>query len=238
MEPVKIDWENIDSKFVEDDLYEHINAPKWVDFSAPDIPDNDEAWFCRSDCNHPKTVEDFLKSKTPTKKILGIADSSEAKRDLNLKRRALKSEKSQTNPSLKFKEDGENQNPNFSTPLSSLSKSKKAEFKSSDEKKKQVQNLTKTEPMPQLKSTRSARNLFSGRDIIGHVSEFVTELKKLAMKAREGEEKREKGEEKCGEVVDDVRENVEKRPLLEAMHKEKVEAAEKSNNAKEKLKRK
>ncbi|KAK6933781.1 hypothetical protein RJ641_036675 [Dillenia turbinata] len=238
MEPANIDWKNIDSKFEEDDLYEHINAPKWVDFSAPDIPVNDEAWFCRSDCNHPKTVEDFLKSKTPTKKILGIADSSETKRDLNLKRRVLKSEKSQMKPLLKFMEDGENQNPNFSPPPSSQSKSKKAEFKSSAETKKQAENLRKIEPMPQLKSTRSARNLFSGRDIIGHVSDFVNELKKLAMRAREREEKREKGGDRCGEVVDDARENVEKRPLLEVMHKEKVEAVEKSNNAKEKLKRK
>ena len=48
MEPAKIDWKNLDSKFVEDELYEHINAPKWFDFLSPnDCPVDDEAWFCR-----------------------------------------------------------------------------------------------------------------------------------------------------------------------------------------------
>lgn len=47
MEVAIIDWKTIDSRFVKDELYEHINAPKWVDFSAPDDPVDDEAWFCR-----------------------------------------------------------------------------------------------------------------------------------------------------------------------------------------------
>ncbi|KAL7208522.1 hypothetical protein ACSBR1_030294 [Camellia fascicularis] len=67
MEPAKIDWKSTNSVFVEDGLYEHINAPKWLDFSAPDQSVDDEAWFCRPDCNHPKTVEDFLKSTPPSK---------------------------------------------------------------------------------------------------------------------------------------------------------------------------
>lgn len=47
MEPAKIDWKRISSTLVVDDLYEDINAPKFVDFSAPDEPVDDEAWFCR-----------------------------------------------------------------------------------------------------------------------------------------------------------------------------------------------
>jgi len=44
MEPGIIDWDSIDSVFIEDDTYENMNAPKWVDFSAfPEQPVNDEA---------------------------------------------------------------------------------------------------------------------------------------------------------------------------------------------------
>ncbi|KAK4379676.1 hypothetical protein RND71_001538 [Anisodus tanguticus] len=49
MEIAIIDWKTIDSRFVKDDLYEHFNAPKWVDFVAPDVPVDDDAWFCRPD---------------------------------------------------------------------------------------------------------------------------------------------------------------------------------------------
>lgn len=48
MEVAIIDWKNIDSKFVKDELYENLNAPKWVDLAAAaDDPVDDEAWFCR-----------------------------------------------------------------------------------------------------------------------------------------------------------------------------------------------
>lgn len=47
MEGAVIDWKNIDSRFVKDEAYEHINAPQWIDFSVPDDAINDEAWFCR-----------------------------------------------------------------------------------------------------------------------------------------------------------------------------------------------
>lgn len=60
MEPAKIDWKRIESKFVHDELYERINAPKWADLSTPNQPVvDDETWFCRPDCRHPKTAEDF-----------------------------------------------------------------------------------------------------------------------------------------------------------------------------------
>ena len=49
MEPEVIDWDNIDSLFIEDDTYENFNAPKWVDFSAsPAQPVDDDAWFCKA----------------------------------------------------------------------------------------------------------------------------------------------------------------------------------------------
>ncbi|KAF9593256.1 hypothetical protein IFM89_021012 [Coptis chinensis] len=65
MEPANIDWNNLEWTFIEDDLYEHINAPKWFDFSAPDDFDaHDEAWFCKDECRHPKIAEDFVRSNS------------------------------------------------------------------------------------------------------------------------------------------------------------------------------
>jgi len=52
MEPENIDWDNIDSTFVQDDTYENFDAPKWVDLSAasiqPLVDDEDYhgIWFC------------------------------------------------------------------------------------------------------------------------------------------------------------------------------------------------
>lgn len=47
MEPENIDWDNIDSTFVQDDKFENFDAPKWADLSASDefVVDH-EAWFC------------------------------------------------------------------------------------------------------------------------------------------------------------------------------------------------
>ncbi|CAL5330819.1 unnamed protein product [Camellia sinensis] len=275
MEPAKIDWKSINSVFVEDDLYEHINAPKWLDFSAPDQSVDDEAWFCRPDCNHPKTVEDFLKSTPPSKEKrrenaqirlfglsvdLGSASVSEilplgdrSRRDANLKRRGLVQPSISSNKNSeceRFVEDGENQNPNFSTTPSRQYNIMKATIKSSAEKK-QIDNSVQKEEMPRLKSTLSARNLFGGRDIMNQISEFCNELKRLAMRTKEKEnsersnvkkspvavkkqEGKEWGGDNLGEVVDE-REK-ERKPLLE-VSKEKCETMEKST-VKEKLRRK
>lgn len=47
MEPANIDWDNIDSTFIEDDTYENFDAPKWFDLSDSNEPlVDDEAWFC------------------------------------------------------------------------------------------------------------------------------------------------------------------------------------------------
>ncbi|GFZ00438.1 hypothetical protein Acr_14g0000740 [Actinidia rufa] len=260
MEPAKIDWATINSVFAVDDLYEHINAPKWVDFSAPDQSIDDEAWFCRPDCNHPKRVEDFLKGTPPSKvPILEFLDplfnsksasvseilppGDRNRRDANLKRRGL------VQPPLssikdskceKFVEDGENQNPNFSTPRSHPYNTMKAAIKSSTEKeKKQTNNSSQQEERPHLRSTLSARNLFAGRDILSQITEFCNELKRLATREREKEnaegpspKKEECDGEKVGEV-DERGEERERKPLLEV----KSEAVEKSSG-KEKQRRK
>ncbi|XP_057495370.1 uncharacterized protein LOC130780405 isoform X2 [Actinidia eriantha] len=253
MEPAKIDWATINSVFAVDDLYEHINAPKWVDFSAPDQSVDDEAWFCRPDCNHLKRVEDFLKGTPPSKKsaigteILPLGDRN--RRDGNLKRRGLlQPPLSSTKESKceRFVEDRENQNPNFSTTPSHQYNTMKAAIKSSTEKEKEKEkndNSSQKEERPQLRSTLSARNLFAGRDILSQISEFCNELKRLATRAREREnveglsaKKEECGGENVGKVDEREEGERERKPLLD-VKREKSEAMEKSNG-KEKQRRK
>lgn len=151
-----------------------------------------------------------------------------------------------------FNEDGENQNPNLSTPPISRTKSTKAAIKSSSEKKKAVDDNLQNQELPRLKSTLSARNLYVGRvDILGHITEFCNELKKLATRARDNESNKGKtsqvGEKNevvrkeeaascdvLGEV--DVREK-EKKPLLEVAEEKPCEGME-NTSAKEKPRRK
>ncbi|KAL5543400.1 hypothetical protein UlMin_007184 [Ulmus minor] len=196
MEPAKIDWKKLEWKFVEDDRFEHMNAPKWFDFlSAQDHSVDDEAWFCRPDCNHPKTAEDFLKL-TPSK-LTGTADVSEIpplgdrnQRDARLKRRGLTPSWISPNSNSKFNKDGENQNPNLSTPPLPISQAKiiKAAIKSSAEKKERIDEASQNNgALPRLKSTLSARNLFAGRDILNQITEFCNELKRMATRAKEKE---------------------------------------------------
>ena len=52
MEPENIDWNSVESIFVEDDTYENFDAPRWVDLSAPDEPIDDQAWFCNPGQTH------------------------------------------------------------------------------------------------------------------------------------------------------------------------------------------
>ncbi|KAJ9685721.1 hypothetical protein PVL29_017668 [Vitis rotundifolia] len=247
MEPAKIDWKTLDSRFVEDELYEHIHAPQWVDFNAPQEFVDDEAWFCRPDCKHPKTVEDFLIS-TPNSKVLSSADKSETlplgdwnRRDAKLKRRGFAHQSSMP----EFTEDGENQNPNFSTPPHHQPKSMKT--KSSSEKKKQIKPGAQKDETPRLKSTLSARNLFAGRDILNQISEFCHELKKLATRAREeeNEEKVNLKKSPVGTKKPVVKEVTseglndkerERKPLLE-VGKQKSQPIEK-NKIKQKLRKK
>ncbi|GKV27500.1 hypothetical protein SLEP1_g36669 [Rubroshorea leprosula] len=212
MEPAKIDWKRIDSRFVVDSVYEHINAPNWVDFLSPEPQDaiGDQAWFCRPDCNHPKTAEDFLNT-TPTsnsKRSAGVSQISPLKDwnqgNANVKRRGLRhSPNNISHIHPKFSEDSENQNPSLSTPPNQQANFFKAAaagaIKSSSEKKKQLlvdDNKSESEEVGGLKSTLSARNLFGSRDIFNHITEFCNELKKLATRVRERE-----NEEKTAVVV-------------------------------------
>ncbi|EEF30482.1 uncharacterized protein LOC8272171 [Ricinus communis] len=228
MEPAKIDWKNVESIFVEDKLYETINAPKWVDFLNPGNDSlDDEAWFCRPDCNHPKTVEDFLKTATPNSKLSKSPLGSWNGRDAKLKWRGQNQSSFTPNGRSIFSEDGENQNPNLSTLPSHQANFKKSVIKSSSEKKRAVDDISHTKEPPRLKSTLSARNLFAGKDILSHISEFCNELKKMATRAkeREGDEKESQaGEEKDVVVVNEGSREVlgevnvkekDRKPLLE-----------------------
>ncbi|KAK9283048.1 hypothetical protein L1049_011276 [Liquidambar formosana] len=244
-----------------DDLYEHLSAPKWVDFSAPDEPADDEAWFCKPDCKHPKTVDDFPKAAPAPKvnppssanvcEILPLGDRN--RRDAKLKRRGLPQSSVSSNNDPKFNEDSENQNPNLSTPPNQQAKSLKAAIKSSMENKKLIGNSVNSmqnDETPRLKSTLSARNLFAGKDILNQITEFCSELKKIATRGKERDNvekmsvnrcpmgvKKELVKEVHGDDLGDLdgRER-DRKPLLDE-GKENSEAIEKSN-VKEKQRRK
>nr|GMD34896.1 uncharacterized protein LOC109155727 isoform X2 [Ipomoea batatas] len=187
MEVAVIDWKNLDSRFVKDDILEQFNAPQWVDFSGADGFVDDEAWFCRPDCNHPKTVEDFRKAAaTLTPKLQKSSGVSE----IPLIRERIR----------RMFEDSENQNPNTGTPPRFKAKLMKEAIKSSAEKKTVDDNSLPKEQTPRLRSTNSARNLFSGVDLLSRVTEFCNELKKLTVRAKE--------RERTGN------ENVERTPLM------------------------
>ncbi|CAH2064338.1 unnamed protein product [Thlaspi arvense] len=218
MEPAQIDWKRIDSRFVEDVFYEHIRAPKWFDFSAPNHLDSidDDAWFCKPDCNHPKRPEDFLltpnsfkyPSLRDTNEVLGVTEQNQRRRGHAL------------SPSTSNKQDDENQNPNLATPPSQQAKSWRAALKSTS-----VQKTNKE--APRLKSTQSARNLFSGRDILGHISEFCYELKRLATRVTEREDTVKEIHQVGGGIINqpysvhDLELKKERKPLLE-VSKDKV----------------
>ncbi|TMW89394.1 hypothetical protein EJD97_017238 [Solanum chilense] len=243
MEIAVIDWKTIDSRFVKDDLYEHFKAPQWVDFFAPDAPVDDDAWFCRPECNHPKTVEDFYKVATPSSssKLQRSASVSDIplgernRRDATLKKRGLIQPLVSLNKDYKcdkIVEDGENQNPNFATPPRFKAKLMKQTIKSSAEKKPVDE---KQEHIPKLKSTLSARNLFAGGDLLNKVSEFCNELKRLVVtRTKEREKCADENLETSPLIVDDKER--ERKPLLE-MNKETNELVAKSNT-KDKQRRK
>jgi hypothetical protein len=47
MDCLQIDWANVarEDTFVRDEFYESIQAPKWIDFTAPLGPVDDNEWF-------------------------------------------------------------------------------------------------------------------------------------------------------------------------------------------------
>jgi hypothetical protein len=98
-------------------------------------------------------------------------------------------------PKKRFQEDSENHDPALATPpprqapsrppfgAPRWNKNAKEAIKSSAEKRpdnaEKEALLNKHVPPRQLKSTLSARNLFSGKDILGQISEFYDELKRM-----------------------------------------------------------
>ncbi|GMJ02313.1 hypothetical protein like AT3G52110 [Hibiscus trionum] len=162
-----IDWNNIESIFEEDDTYENINAPKWVDLSAPSQSIDDDVWFCKPGCNHPKSVEDYLKSKHTSKvKLLRSRTISEILPFRDRTRRETKAktgERKGSKPGKSLKEDDENRNPNVSTPALPWTEEK-------------------TQRKKGLKSSLSGRNLVGGRDVLSQISELCAELKRMARK--------------------------------------------------------
>lgn len=191
MEPAKIDWKRIESVFVEDSVYENINAPKWVDFLSPDQASVDDvAWFCRPNCKHPKTAEDFLKTPPSSKFLRSLERLPFGDRNLSdarLKKRGQSQSSFSSNEKPKFDDDSENQTPNSVTPQNQV-KSMKMAINSSSENNKLMNDTSQNDKvLPRLKSTLSARNLFAGKDILNHITEFCNELKKLATRARERE---------------------------------------------------
>ncbi|KAL6867210.1 hypothetical protein ACP4OV_015234 [Aristida adscensionis] len=221
MEPKDIDWSRVVSRFVRDETYEGIEAPHWADLTDPNAGRaevDDEAWFCRPDCRHPKTAEDFVKlSPSPKGKLLRSVSAMLpfGERDVNatnlrdgsnnLKWRGggggaaatFASPKPKAAPKKRFQEDSENQDPALATPpppqppaagrppfgAPRWTKNAKEAIKSSAEKRpdnaEKEALLGKHVPPRQLKSTLSARNLFSGKDILGQISEFYDELKRM-----------------------------------------------------------
>lgn len=158
-------------------------------------------------------------------------------RDAKLKRTGQSQHSFACSGRSKFIEDGENHDPNLSTPPNHQAKFIKAMTKSSSEKQKPADDILQTNEAPRLTSTLSAKNLFAGKEILCHISEFCNELKKMAMRAREREcdEKESQVREKKDVVMVngssrevlgkvDVKEN-EPKPLLD-LGKEKSEGIE------------
>ncbi|KAL4311285.1 hypothetical protein GQ457_01G013980 [Hibiscus cannabinus] len=190
-----IDWNNIDSVFQEDDAYENFNAPKWVDLSAPSQTIDDDAWFCKPGCNHPKSLEDYLKAKHISKvKLLRSRTISEILPFRDRTRREANA-KIGSKPAKGLNEENENRNPNVSNPP--LPK------KSYREEKTQRGDLKdKSARKKELKSSLSARNLVGGRDVLSQISELCAELKRMARKGS----KKGAPEKASGGVLGDWRE--------------------------------
>ncbi|KAF0912834.1 hypothetical protein E2562_019422 [Oryza meyeriana var. granulata] len=218
MEPKDIDWSRVVSRYVRDETYEGIEAPHWADLADPEAGAaavDDETWFCRPDCRHPKTAEDFLKlSPSPKGKLLrsvsammpfGERDTNLRDGNNNLKRRGAVAgggiatftpPKPKAAAKKRFQDDSENQDPALATPpppppasrppfgAARWAKNAKDAIKSSAEKRpdnaEKEALLSKNAAPRQLKSTLSARNLFSGKDILGQISDFYNELKRMA----------------------------------------------------------
>ncbi|RZR74634.1 hypothetical protein BHM03_00039905 [Ensete ventricosum] len=215
MEPADIDWDNIESRYVRDEAYENIDAPKWVDLAGPDeSPVDDDAWFCRParrDCPSARRTA-FVGNELAVDSLflvpldaVGVTAASSPpslsvfRNENNPKRRAgiaaplLQASplKTKSAAARQIREDLENQNPNHSTPprpsrpfgAPKARNTAKEMIKSSAQKKaeEESQEREQRKARARLRSTLSARNLFSGKDILSQISEFCHDLKKIAV---------------------------------------------------------
>lgn len=239
MEVATIDWK--DSKFEKDELYEHINAPQWIDLSAPLHPDDDDdAWFCRPGCNHPKTADDFFIKPVPSpcklQRSANVSDippvDDQNQSNTPTKKRGIPMKKNSRN--TKHVQDNENQNPNFLTPADHP-------VKLSAEKKNAANGSLVSEETPRrLKSTFSARNLFAGNNILNQITEFCNELKRLATRSKQrGDEHEEKQIEQKKPDTGVLKEReIQRKPLLEATKLKDEDMVKSNSNGKDKLRRK
>ncbi|KAK2363351.1 hypothetical protein QL285_088344 [Trifolium repens] len=238
MEPENIDWDNIDSTFIQDDTYENFDAPKWFDFSASSNEplvdeDDDEIWFCTHDCKHPKIAQDFLKpTNTNSKaKLLRFSSFSEILPFKDKKQRenssAVKYCEKSRRPSCSrnMDEDIENKNPNFSAKkIDGGSKKLKKPLLRQDTKRENLKEMNGSEEChvrsngkSRLKSTFSAQNLLGGREILSQITGFCSELKRLATRKGCTKKGNEKGANSNG-VLEELKEKTkgskERVPLL------------------------
>ncbi|KAI5427005.1 uncharacterized protein LOC127126289 [Lathyrus oleraceus] len=228
MEPENIDWNNIDSTFVQDDTYEYFDAPKWFDFTASNEllvdEDDDETWFCTQDCKHRNIAQDFPKPITTTTnskaKLLKFASFSEIlpfrERNRREKSSMVKNCDENRRPicSRNLSEDIENKNPNFTATNfdGGTNKLKKPLLEeTADLKECSVRSNRRSK----LKSTFSAQNLLGGREIMSQITGFCSELKRLA--TRKGASKKGGGSDPNG-VLGELKEKTVRRkervPLL------------------------
>ncbi|CAA6659162.1 unnamed protein product [Spirodela intermedia] len=215
MEPADIDWNRLEWRFVKDDLYEHFDAPKWVDFSpspksfSPSSVPKDEAWFCRPDCRHPKTAEDFLHLRpSPTgdqrKGLLSSSSSfvpvkvgktftsplgernfnkNSILRDANLKRRGAPLPPAGESPKSKLPGKTKKSREDLENQDPNLCPATPDRATAKILLKETIKSSAERQEPPSL--SLPARNLFPKKEILTQISEFCNEIKKLAMPRRD-----------------------------------------------------
>ncbi|KAJ8615754.1 hypothetical protein MRB53_035126 [Persea americana] len=139
----------------------------------------DDAWFCRPDCRHPKNADDFkvkhLRSVSCSE-AAPLGERNCCRVDVNMKRRGITTSENPRSrkPAKDFRENGENENPNLSdlapTKGMKIAKSKalKSTIKSSAEKDKDREN----ERNPSEALSNSTKN---GRESAAEEQEFGVE---------------------------------------------------------------
>ena len=118
--------------------------------------------------------------------------------------------------------NNENQNPNFSTPQNHTAKAvfTKAEIKSSTEKNPMAEDERQNN-----NGAAPSRNLFAGRDILNQITEFCNEIKRMAIRVREGEDNKQLAVEKCVEKEVPLKDSVKERKPFGELSVEKSDGS-------------